>query len=364
MTYQKYVETVLDTLFGKGGDSYDRREAIYVLIGAVIVAVNTGYVNGVTMSGTFLEDSNSVITDSVYVNEPVQGVSGTGDSFTLNARALATADWPRYSNTTWLILSYIFGAFIAAIITPKAHKHVLEPKYGPTFFIGALFLLAAGICASHGVPSRFIFYLATASLGVQNGIASIYSDNLIRCTLTGTSTDLGLILAQAVRGEFTRFIRGILIAVIVTGYWIGGLISVPLVDALGTGSLYVAAGMYLLLGILCTLYSVLELGVGVFAAFRGSWGWKDVLLNDLFDDENDAIHTEEDLMKLFDEIDTGGDGSIESEELRQALEKHGKAKNFKLRALMRAADTNDDNTIDRDEWTELAKVITRKEKHV
>jgi uncharacterized membrane protein YoaK (UPF0700 family) len=349
----------MDTLFG---NAYDRREAIYVLMGAVIVAINTGFVNGVTMSGTFLEDSESVIEDSDYINKSKQGVSGTGGSFTGNAIALVTGDWANYSNTTYLLLAYIFGAFIPAIITPRAHKHVIEPKYGPTFMIGALFLLASSLCATFGVPSRFIFYFATAALGVQNGIASIYSANLIRCTLTGTSTDLGLIFAQALRGEFKKFIRGTLICIIVTNYWIGGMISVPIVNALGTRSMYVAAGMYFLLGCLCILYSITELGVSVFAALCGSWEWKEVL-DELFDDD-DAIHTEEDLMKVFDDIDADKNGSIEMEELRKALEKSGKVKDFKLKALMRAADINHDNLIEREEWADLANNITKKEKAV
>lgn len=359
--YDKYVYKYMDALFKS---DYEKKEALYVLIGAVIIALNTGFINGVCMSPFFLEDSRS--TEGV-IDPRTQGVSGTGGSFTKAARFLveSTAEnrWAEYRYASFLILSYIFGSFLAGIITPRAHKHMLEPKYGPTFFIAALLLLAASIFASYELPSRYIFYFSTAALGVQNGIASIYSANLIRCTLTGTSTDLGLIFAQALRGNFEKFIRGTLIAIIVTNYWIGGIIAVPIVERSQENALYISVFLFVLLGILCLGYTVKELGVSLIDALLGKWEWKDVL-EELFED-HDTEHTVEDFMALFDMVDIDNDRLIDADELRNGLKAaHSKIKlsDFRLKALMRAADTNHDNCIDREEWEELAKKITVKTK--
>jgi uncharacterized membrane protein YoaK (UPF0700 family) len=353
--FNKYVKGYMNTLF-KG--DYERKEAIYVLIGAVIVALNTGFINGICMSPEFLTGTSSpgsTETTGMYRGPSSQGISGTGGSFTKSGRYLVEAQWQEYKYITVLILAYIFGAFIAGIITPRAHKHVIEPTYGPTFFIGALFLLAASLFAEYGLPSRFIFYFGTAALGVQNGIASIYSANLIRCTLTGTSTDIGLIIAQALRGNFDKFIRGTLIAVIVSNYFIGGVIAVPAVNAMHFHALWIAVGLFFLLGTLCLAYTVFELGVSLYDGLFGTWNWKHVLDN-LFDDES-GVHTVEDFMKLFDEIDRDSDLMIDVDELRNGLKTNDKIKlsDFKLRALMRAADSDNDDLISRDEWEELAK---------
>lgn len=356
--YKKYVTTYMDVLFK---NDYDRKEAFYVLVGAVIIALNTGFINGVCMSSAFLEFSESDVSTELKINPATQGVSGTGGSFTKSARYLVENDWPNYSYITLLIMAYIGGAFIVGFITPRAHKHILEPTYGPTFFIAAGFLLCSSLFATHDLPSRFIFYFATAALGVQNGIASIYSANLIRCTLTGTSTDLGLIFAQALRGNFEKFIRGTLIAVIVTNYFIGGIIAQPIVAAWNQRSLYVSVALFVLLGMLCLVYTVRELGVSLRDALFGTWEWKNVL-NTLFEDD-EGEHTVESFMAIFDALDLDGDEAIDANELQTGLEQSRTIKltQFRLKALMRAADTNNDNCIDRDEWKELA--VKAFEKH-
>ena len=50
-------------------------------------------------------------------------------------------------------------------------------------------MLAASILAALEFETIYVFCLAAAANGIQNGIASIYSANLIRCSLTGSSTD-------------------------------------------------------------------------------------------------------------------------------------------------------------------------------
>jgi len=352
--YDKYVKKYMDKLFK---NNYDRKEAWYVLAGSVIIALNTGFINGVTMSPFFLSMSDSDVSTDTKINPSTQGVSGTGGSFTKSARYLVANDWPNYSYITLLIFAYIGGAFLVGIIIPKAHKHILEPKYGPIFFVAAIFLLCSSLFATNDLPSRFIFYFATAALGVQNGIASFYSENLIRCTLTGTSTDLGLIFAQALRGEYKKFIRGTLIAVIVSNYFIGGIIAQPIVQALNQRSLYVSVGLFTLLGCLCLSFTVIELGVGIKDALLGTWDWSHVL-EVLFEDD-DGEHTKEEFMQIFTDLDTDKSGFIDIEELKDGLEKSKKINltDFRLKALMRAADADSDDMISDGEWAALADLI-------
>ena len=68
-------------------------------------------------------------------------------------------------------------------------------------------------------------------------------------------------------------------------------------------------------------------------------------------------------MAIFDTLDIDGDETIDANELKTGLEQSRTIKltQFKLKALMRAADANHDNCIDRDEWKELA--VKAFEKH-
>mmetsp|Transcript_8492 Transcript_8492/g.17710 ORF Transcript_8492/g.17710 Transcript_8492/m.17710 type:complete len:382 (-) Transcript_8492:321-1466(-) len=360
--YQKYVQTYFDTIFKNADSEYERREAVYILIAGVLIALNTGFVNAVSMSPYFLEGSESVGDSETKLNPASQGISGTGGSFTKSATTLVEQDWPAYSYATCLVLAYIAGSFIPGFIAPRAHVYILEPLYGPTFFIAGIFILISSLFATYGIPSRFIFYFATAALGVQNSITSLYSANLIRCTLTGASTDLGLIFAECCRGNWTKFIRGTLIVVIVTCYWIGGMIAVPIVKELQERALYISAALFFLMGFVAMIYTIIELELTVAQAICGGWNYKDVV-NGLFKDD-DTAHTTEHFMELFDEIDVDKDNKLELEELRNGLSRSKKIKmsSFRLKAFMRAADADGDNCIERDEWETLSKFVVTNEK--
>ena len=68
------------------------------------------------------------------------------------------------------------------------------------FLIGSAFLWAASLIAETHPESRAYYYFAAAANGLQNGMTSIYSANLIRtCHMTGTSTDIGLLTGQVHR---------------------------------------------------------------------------------------------------------------------------------------------------------------------
>jgi len=358
-SFHKYVRQYKDALFK---DNYDSTLATYVLVGAVVIAINTGFLTGVCMSPYFLEnsDSNTEDTDKEsdnFFNPATSGVSGVGGPYTFSGMDLVEGDWKMFSFYSNLILSYLFGSFIPGLITPRAHKHVPEPYYGPTFFLAALCLLASSLLGTFHYPSRFIFFLAACAVGIQNGVVSIYSDSLIRPTFTGATTDVGLMLAQSLRGNYSKFIRCTIIAVIVVWYWIGAMISVPVTRAMNEKAIYISVGFYVGVALLCTGYSVHQLKVPLSQALLGNWTWITVV-NALFEDDE---HTEEKFLALFDKLDIDGNNLLEVEELRREL-KQSKAidmTEFKLRALMRAADANHDNCIDREEWHSLAKQVCK-----
>eukprot|EP00536_Pseudo-nitzschia_multiseries_P005703 jgi/Psemu1/13229/gm1.13229_g len=380
----------LDNLFQKG--SYDRKEAIFVVIAAAIIGLNTGFLNGVTLSAAFLKGTDSVSIGSkssssssrgtmATLNPATDVVAGTAGSLTKNA--LALADWPRQSSVFWYTLgmvgSYMGGACLAGFINEGAQKHVIEPRYGPTFLIGGICLSVAELLARTGMPSRFVFFLATASLGIQNAIASLYSANLIRCTMTGVTTDVGLSLGQCLRGDFRNLSRGMVLGGVVLCFWIGGILASPSVSLWKHHTLLINAGVFFALGILCTVYLTVELGVTLRQALTGGWRWKEVLkhLDPNRDGGGRVTMTRGELRNIFDELtgiggigDTGGIGApdydedddtrrrhhISEAQLRARLEEETtlrKISPFQAKVLVRAADTDQNGSISFAEWEEI-----------
>jgi uncharacterized membrane protein YoaK (UPF0700 family) len=333
------------------GDDYNLTEVYFVLFAACLIALNSGFVNGTTMSGFLISVAGTLR------NPDNQMVAGFAGSYTNTATALVEGQWEKYVYNLCIILSYMFGSFIAAMICPHAKPYVIEPKYGPTFMIGGTFLLAASLLAANELPSRYIFFLVSASNGIQNGIASIYSANLIRCTLTGATTDIAIVIAQAINGNYKGFARGCVLSLVVFFFWLGGIIGFCVARELTSWTLLVNAGLFYMCGFTLVFYLVKELGVSFHDALFGTWQWKKVLKKL---DTGDGDLTKEKLIQIFDDIDAAGDGSgdIDLDELVFGLKRANvMMKDHEMRQLFRAADENGDGVISREEWESLANKV-------
>lgn len=218
-------------------------------------------------------------------------------------------------------------------------------------------LTASSVVAMTGGPSRFVFYFATAAIGVQNGVASIYSANLIRVTLTGATTDVAIVIAQCMCGNYKSLARGCILGIMIFCFWIGGILSVYISKWLKNFSLLVSAALFFSVGLVLLFYLVMEVGVSFYDAVFGTWKWKNVLKKL---HTGDGALTEDKLMEIFDSIDQQGDGNgeIDADELRDGL-KSAKVQmtDYEIRTLFRAADDDGDGVISRQEWEDLAKKV-------
>ena len=335
------------------GSDYNPTEVHFVLFAACLIALNSGFVNGVTMSGLLISNP----PEPTSANPDRQMVAGFAGAYTNTAIALAGHDWQRYTYHLCMISSYMGGAFIAAMISPYAKPYVIEPRYGPTFMVGGTMLLVASLLAKFQYPSRYVFFLASASNGVQNGIASIYSANLIRCTLTGATTDIAIVIAQCIHGNYKGFVRGTVLSMIVFFFWLGGIFSYWAVRRFTVSTLLFNAALFYMVGLTLVYYLVKEVGVSLHDAIFGTWKWKKVLKKL---DTGDGDLTKEKLLEIFDKIDQDGDGSgdIDADELIFGLKKaEVKMTDYEMKTLFRAADDNGDGVISRKEWEDLADKI-------
>jgi len=338
---------ILDSVFG---EDYNKIEARFTIFAAVLIAINNGMTNGICLSG--------VITVDAPANDPLNPqtamVSGVASYVTNSGRFLSTwDDWDAYRYNTSMFLSYMFGALISGILCPNGKPYAVDPMFGPAFMIGGTMLLGSSILAAFEQQTRWIWYLALAANAVQNGVASIYSANLIRCTLTGATTDIGIIIGQMMRGNFDKVGRGCVLAIIVICFWTGGVISFYAVQAFKTRTLLINASIFYCVGILNIFYLVSQLKISLCQAVTGHWDWKDVLNKIKPDGDKQS------LFDLFDELDNDGSGTLDMYELKKGLK--GKVSVQELHALLQAADTDGSGDVDKQEWEELINELYRKD---
>lgn len=155
-------------------------EARFVFSIGLLLSLNSGYINGLCLSGLLAEGGSHQ-----------QSVSAFTGTYTKSGLALADGDTALFGFEFTLILSFIGGAMVSGMMNPNAVPHKLVPSIGPTFLLGSLCMIAASISAAVNPSGRALYYFAAIANGIQNGMTSTYSGNLIRTThLTGTSTGM------------------------------------------------------------------------------------------------------------------------------------------------------------------------------
>ncbi|KAL7441073.1 hypothetical protein ACHAXM_007955, partial [Skeletonema potamos] len=201
-----------------------------------MLSLNSGYINGLCLSG--------------MVGPDQQGVSAFTATYTKSGLALAAGDPKLFGFEFTLILSFIGGAFVSGAMNPDAVPHKLVPSYGPTFLIGSMCMIASAIFGVTLPDKRALYYFAAMANGLQNGMTSTYTANLIRTSvLGGTSTDIGLIAGQMLRGNMKNYWKFKVLIGLASSFWLGGLISFYSAHRFLAQSLWFSAVLYLLVGL-------------------------------------------------------------------------------------------------------------------
>lgn len=323
---------------------YKRRKNIFVASAAGLLAFNNGFLNGSTLSGLASPGSDF----------PALTVTGLTASYTISGLSLSQGMWEAYGVHLGIILSYFLGCFIAGFITPDAKPYRLEPSYGPTFILGGIFLLIGGICAIFESYGVIAYWFSAAASGIQNGIASRYSANLIRCTVTGTTTDIALVLAELVRGKKKNLDNGVILAIITGNFWLGGVVSFFAAQQFLRYTLLANAVMFWVIGFGIIFFLVSELGLSVNAAMSGNWKWRKTM----YSLRQASVSQDLSLLDMFDVIDKNSDGEVSPEELLDGLLKAGVKTNLRtVKVLVNYADVNHNGTIDREEWETIVERV-------
>jgi len=291
-------------------DHTDAEYRFVVAIGLSMAFV-AGYSNSVCLSG-FMS------VDTAVVRQSVAGVTGL---YTSSAIAVGNKDWTLYLFHTATFLCVMAGSCISSLMNPFTISFDLSPGFGSTFLIGSCFSLLGALSSLHN--ERREFYFTALGNGIMNGIASMYSANLLRAThMTGTTTDIGLFIGQFLRGNKTNLWKLYILSGLASSFWIGSLVGYQVSKVQRSNALLLNAAFFFLMGFsIIVYYTVVEnmnffdalFGIGRIHRSYGDIAHK-VKKNDLSDHRN-LSENELELMEIFDRLDVRSTGTIDREEL-------------------------------------------------
>ncbi len=220
----------------------------YAVLYGMILAFNSGILNGVTLSGILstIKQPSSAVTGS-WTNSALTIASGGANSKSSIINNLALK----------CILSYMSGSFIAGLFNPypmnySMKRHTIRPCFliATLITIGSYFSLSKDKYQLNNASSTTWILLVLMANGIQNSITSSLSNNLIRSShYSGITSDMGTFLGQAMRGNKVNGLKLKVFIVLACSFWSGGFWSLGLVKLLGSKVLLLCALIYLLFGI-------------------------------------------------------------------------------------------------------------------
>lgn len=202
--------------------------------GAFVLALIAGTVNAVGLLG--------------FEHQAVAHLSGT---VTLLGSGLASGSGAVIT-LAGILLSFVAGAALSGYFIPSESLK-LGRHYDGLLLVEAALLLLAALLLTRDSPGGH--YLASAACGLQNALATRYSNAIVRTThVTGIFTDLGIMLGGALRGERFDRRKALLLSLVLLGFTAGGGVGALLFVRLGFDALLVPAAGCLLLAVIYRRY--------------------------------------------------------------------------------------------------------------
>lgn len=198
------------------------RFATWVWVGAAALACVAGIINVVGFLG--------------YQQQAITHL--TGNTSLLGA-ALVAGDSLATIHLAGMIGAYVAGATLSGLIVQDSTLQ-LGRRYGVVLTIEAVMLFAAiPLFRQQQLAGPL---LAAMACGLQNAMTTTYSGAVIRTShLSGMFTDLGIMLGHAMRGMALGRRRLALCVVIISFFFIGGLLGAWLFARFDYGALYLPA---------------------------------------------------------------------------------------------------------------------------
>jgi len=204
----------------------------------MLLSFNSGFVNGACLSGLLSSDGTK------------QAAAAVTGAWTNGALGAAAGQWGQFAFNAKCIGSYAGGSLISGLLSPRPEPFAAGPGVARAFGIGAALLFASAHLSAKGASATAFLYPAAAACGIQNGVTSALSSNLLRTShFSGITSDVGTFLGQMLRGNNANKMKMKTFVCLALSFWSGGAVSYHMASKFLGSSLLFSAGLYLLISL-------------------------------------------------------------------------------------------------------------------
>lgn len=187
-----------------------------------------------------------------YLGFRHQSISNMTGNTSLLGIALGKGDAGEALHWALTIAAFVLGAMLSGMIVQQSTLK-LGRRYGVALLLESVLLFAAVPLLD--AAESLGLYLASAAIGLQNGMVSAYSGMLIRTThVTGIFTDLGIYLGHLLRGLPVDRLRLRVCLLVAACFMLGSAIGAILFGYMQDHSLLIPAALTGLCGMVYALY--------------------------------------------------------------------------------------------------------------
>jgi hypothetical protein len=215
----------------RGGDFASQKGAVIL---GLVLALNSGFINGCCLSGAVSADGAK------------QAVAAVTASWTNSALGAAGGNMSQFGYLAKVIVSFLSGSAIAAFLNPKPTQFEIKTSsYGLPLAIGAGLLVVASHLLKTTDTVKTAFLLCAMANGIQNSVTSTMTGNLCRSShYSGITSDMGTFIGQILGGNKANVYKLKVFMALSACFWAGGYIAYSVGKEFGSSSLLFAAGLY------------------------------------------------------------------------------------------------------------------------
>jgi len=184
----------------------------------------------------------SMVTFVSFIHNSVGYVTG---NISFAAEALANSDLSGFGRFVWALMAFLLGSTISGLIIPVDNVE-RGSNYNFALILEIICIVCGGLGLRLGV--EWTKYFLALAMGVQNGLTTYYGRSIIRTThMTGTMTDLGIILGHWLRGNQVEKWRIVVYLSLLAGFFVGSVAGAILYKYIGYGTLLISVATCLVM---------------------------------------------------------------------------------------------------------------------
>lgn len=204
------------------------QSSVWIYLAAILLPFNGGFINAATLI-SFLHNSVGYVTGNI-------AFAGT---------YFAEKQYVMFFGMLGLIFCFLLGSFISGLMIKTEHYHK-DYRYELNLVLQLSFVLIAMILMHLDI--KYCEFLLAVTMGLQNAMTTHYGAALIRTThMTGTATDLGILVAHWIKGKNVQLWKIKLYALLISFFLLGSIVGAVVFIHLQAYGLLVSIFIYLIM---------------------------------------------------------------------------------------------------------------------